>query len=64
MPALDSAATEPCRDPGIDPNPKIAVVEHRRALAECEDKRALAVGAYERVRLTFGLAAAAQALGN
>lgn len=51
---MDSFAASPCRDPDVDPNPKVAVVETRRALAECEDKRAAAVDAYDNVRREFG----------
>lgn len=52
---MDSFAASPCRDPDVDANPKVAVVETRRALAECEDKRAAAVDAYDNVREKFGL---------
>lgn len=40
----------PCADPGIDRNPKVALAEHRLELARCEDRRALAVAAYEAIR--------------
>lgn len=49
-PPLDSHAATPCRDPGVNRNPKVAVVEHRRALAECEGKRELAATAYGDLR--------------
>lgn len=55
IPPLDSEAATPCPDPGIDRNPKVAVVEHRRALAVCEERRTLAVNAYDNVRRKFGL---------
>lgn len=51
---MDSEAITPCRDPGVDANPKVAVVETRLALAECEGRRELAVAAYEAVRKEFG----------
>jgi hypothetical protein len=34
----------------VSGNPKIAVIEHRRALAECEGKRELAAGSYETLK--------------
>ena len=52
---LDSFASTPCSDPQINRNPKIAVVEHRRALADCEARRALAVESYDLVRGEYGL---------
>ncbi|CAH1672245.1 hypothetical protein [Chelatococcus asaccharovorans] len=55
IPPLNSEARTPCPDPGIDRNPKIAVVQHRRALAVCEGRRALAVESYEAVRAGFGV---------
>jgi hypothetical protein len=45
----------PCRDPGVDANAKIALAQHRRALADCEDKRAAAVEHGDRVAAGFGL---------
>lgn len=50
VPPLDSEAAEPCPDPGIDRNPRIAVIETRVALAVCEGRRDLAVRSYERLR--------------
>ena len=55
IPALDSEAATPCRDPGVNRNPKVAVVEHREALAECEGKREVAATSYNRVRDAFGV---------
>ena len=55
IPPLDSEARTPCPDPGIDRNAKIAVVQHRRALALCEGRRDLAVDSYEAVREGFGI---------
>ena len=55
IPPLDSEARAPCPDPGIDRNAKIAVIQHRRALAVCEGRRALAVDSYEAVRDGFGV---------
>jgi hypothetical protein len=52
---LDSEASTPCPDPGVDRNPKVAVVEHRRALAICEERRDLAATAYQSVRAEFGV---------
>lgn len=54
IPVLDSYASANCVDPGVDANPKVAVVEHRRALADCEARRQLAVDAYDNVRREFG----------
>lgn len=55
IPELDSFAASNCIDPGVDVNPKVAVVEHRRALADCEQRRQLAVDAYSAVKREFGL---------
>ncbi|CAH1661100.1 hypothetical protein CHELA1G11_12435 [Hyphomicrobiales bacterium] len=55
IPLLDSEASRSCPDPGIDRNPKIAVVQHRHALVVCEGCRALAAGSYEAVRDEFGV---------
>lgn len=55
IPPMDSYAASPCFKPGVDANPKVAVVEHRRALADCEERRTLAVDAYNNVREKFGL---------
>jgi hypothetical protein len=55
IPPLDSHAATPCPDITISANPKIAVVEHRRALADCETRRAVAVGSYNLLRDEFGL---------
>jgi hypothetical protein len=55
IPVLDSEASTPCPDPGVDRNPKVAVVEHRRALAICEERRDLAATAYQSVRAEFGV---------
>lgn len=47
LPPLDSSITEPCRDPGVDRNPRIAIAQTRLELAKCEIKRKAAVDAYE-----------------
>ncbi|MCT4491791.1 hypothetical protein [Bosea minatitlanensis] len=46
---------ESCTDPGVDRNAEVAIAEHRLALADCEDKRALAVEDGYLVRQHFGL---------
>lgn len=57
LPAVDSEIRQPCRDPGIDRNPKVATAQHRRALADCEDKRAAAVAQIDLIGHGFGLRA-------
>lgn len=46
---------EACRDPGMDVNAKVAIAQHRRALADCEDKREAAVAQIDLVASGFGL---------
>ncbi len=63
IPELDSKVRESCKDPGIDRNAEVAIAQHRQALADCEDKRALAVEDGDLVREKFGLRRPAAAHG-
>jgi len=51
---LDSFAAASCDDPGVDRNPKVALVRTREALADCEQRRALAVDSYDGIRRAYG----------
>jgi hypothetical protein len=57
LPPLDSAAREACRDPGLDPDPKIAAVETRAELAACAERHRLALGHLDEIECQFGLIA-------
>ncbi len=54
LPALDSLAREPCPDPGVDRNAEVAIARTRRALADCEDRRGLAVAYSDEIARHFG----------
>lgn len=60
MPELDSEVRSPCPDPGVAEDPRIATVQHRGGLAECERRRALAVEAYDGVAAYIGARGAAR----
>lgn len=57
IPALDSEIRQPCRDPGVDRNAEVAIAQTRRALGECEGRRALAVQHSDLVSQHFGVKA-------
>ncbi|WP_336812267.1 hypothetical protein [Bosea sp. MMO-172] len=55
IPELDSKVREACDDPGVDRNAEVAIAQTRSALADCEDKRSLAVQDGDLVRQHFGM---------
>lgn len=50
IPPLGAAVAEPCRDPGVDEDVDVALIQNRRAWAVCAEKHGAAVAAYDDIR--------------
>lgn len=55
IPELPAEAETPCTDLMLTDYPEDDVLRHRVELARCENRRALAVGAYHEVEDRFGI---------
>lgn len=55
LPALPAYLSQECQDPGVDPDAKVALFQHRQAWAECRQRHSLLVRFYNELADLLGL---------